>query len=290
MELFQLRYFIEVADQRNFTRAAERLNLAQPALSQQVKNLEKELGTELLVRGRKQTVLTRAGEIFLPRARALVADARAAKQAVADATDLKIGRLVLAAIPSMSGHWLPPHVRTFREHFPNVELVIKEGRTDEVCAMLDAAVADIGFVQLPVDEKKFDCQSVLAEEFVSLVPSRHELAGQSTITLRQLAGESFVLYKGKAREVVISACRAAGFEPSVACESGELETVRALVAAGLGIAVLPELALSSVGPSQCVRGITKPKLKRELGWIRRRTSELSKAATAFVETINRSGG
>ncbi len=285
MELFQLRYFVEVADQQNFTRAAERLNLAQPALSQQVKNLEQELGTELLIRGRRQTVLTRAGEIFLPRARALVLDAEAAKQAVADATNLKVGRLVLAAIPSMSGHWLPSHVQSFRRSYPNVELVIKEGRSDEVCALVDSAVADIGFVQLPVDEQRFNCRTVLSENFVLMMHSGHEMAGKTAIDLARLSCESFVLYMGKAREVVTNACRSSGFEPRVACESGELETVRALVAAGLGIAVLPELALASINKSLAVRPVRKPKLNRELGWITRRASENSKAAGAFLETI-----
>ena len=286
MELFQLRYFIGVAEQRNFTRAAERLNLAQPALSQQVKNLEQELGTELLVRGRKQTVLTRAGEIFLPRARALIADAQAAKQAVADVTNLKRGRLVLSAIPSMSGHWLPTQVHRFREKYPNVELVIMEGRSDEVCRQVDAAAADIGFLQLPVDKKKFNCRRVLSEEFVLLMPAQHALAKGNTISLDQLSEESFVLYKGKAREVVVNACEQCGFEPAVACESGELETVRALVTAGLGIAILPQLALSSTDHSAIVRPITKPLLNRELGWITRRASKASNAATAFLNIVD----
>lgn len=285
MELFQLRYFIEVAEQRNFTRAAERLRLAQPALSQQVKNLEAELGTPLLVRGRRESVLTRAGEIFLPKARALVTDALAAKQAVADAANLKCGRLVVAAIPSISGHWLPAHVRSYRQSFPNVELVIMEGSSDEVCDLVYTATADLGFVQLPVDDKRFSHNRVLSEEFVAVFPARHSVAKQNSVSLADLADEPFILYKGKAREVVTSACQSCGFDPRVACETGQLDTVRALVTAGLGIAVLPELALANQGRSLAVRPIKKPSLKRELGWITRQDSEPSNATIAFLEVV-----
>lgn len=285
MELYQLAYFIAVAEHRNFTRAAERLHLAQPALSQQMKNLESELGAPLFVRSRKATVLTQAGEVLLAKARNLLADATAAKQAVADVANLKRGKLVLAAIPSISGRWLPPALRRFRQAYPQIELILKEGSSDEVSTMIDTAQAEIGFLQFPTDNKRFAAGLILSEAFVVLLPRSHDLARSRAISLTQLADEPFVLYKGKAKEVVLNTCRDLGFEPTVACESGELETVRSLVAAHLGVAVLPELAVQSVGKTLVVQSLKKPRLARKLGWIHRRDAAPSSAAQAFLDTI-----
>jgi DNA-binding transcriptional LysR family regulator len=113
MELYQLGYFIEIARQRSFTRAAERLHMAQPALSQQMKNLESELGTALFIRGRKEIHLTAAGKAFLPRAEALLTQAEAAKAIVSDVAQLRGGKLIIAAIPSVSACLLPEVIRSF---------------------------------------------------------------------------------------------------------------------------------------------------------------------------------
>jgi len=285
MELYQLRYFVAVAEQGNFTRAAERLRLAQPALSQQMKNLEAELGAPLFIRGRRATVLTHAGEVLLGHARALIADAQAARQAVADVAGLKRGRLALAAIPSISGRWLPPILRRFRKAHPQIELILKEGSSDEISALVDEGKVELGFVQFPVDPRRFANDLILSESFAAVLPKGHPLARKATITLSSLSDEPFVLYKGRAREVVLEACRRLGFEPTVACESGELETVRSLVAAHLGVAVLPELAVQSAPASLAVRPLTRPRLCRRLGWVRRRSGSPSAALTAFIEAL-----
>src|SRR5437667_13603 len=121
MELYQLAYFLEAARQRNFTRAAERLRIAQPALSQQMRRLEEELGTPLFVRGRKQTVLTPAGEAFHPQALALISLAENARQVVAEVAQLRRGRLMIASIPTLSACWLPPIIQKFRKLHPFIE-------------------------------------------------------------------------------------------------------------------------------------------------------------------------
>jgi DNA-binding transcriptional LysR family regulator len=292
MELYQLSYFIALAEQRNFTRAAEKLNLAQPALSQQIRNLETELGASLFVRGRRETVLTRAGESLLPRARALLSDADAARRAVAQIADLKGGRLTVAAIPSMSGHWLPGLIRQFRRSYPEVELVLMEGRSDEVCELVSSAAAEVGFVQLPVAAARFDATRLFQEAFVLLLPAKHRLATTGTaktVSLKQLSNEPFVLYKGKARETVLSACRTAGFTPRISCETGEIETVRALVAAELGIAVLPQLAVKEPMKQIVVRKLLRPALHRDLGVITKRGQEPSPATRAFLKNLPPTG-
>jgi DNA-binding transcriptional LysR family regulator len=287
MELYQLAYFLEVTRQKNFTRAAERLNLAQPALSQQMKNLEAELGAPLFVRGRRQTLLTPAGEALLPRAEALLAQAEAARQTVAEVASLRGGRLVIATIPSVSACWLPPVIRRFRAAHPGVELVLVEESSGRVAELVESGRAELGLLQLPVNGEVFDVRELACEPFVLLVGAEHPVARQKTIRLAALAGEPFIFYKGRARDTVLSACREAGFEPRVACESGELETVRALVAAGLGVALLPRLAVTAGRPAIRVLELRDPRVERTLGWIRRRGHPLSRAASAFVAGFNK---
>jgi LysR family transcriptional regulator, hydrogen peroxide-inducible genes activator len=285
MELYQLAYFVEVARQRNFTRAAERLHLAQPALSQQMKNLEAELGAPLFVRGRRQTLLTAAGEALLPRAEALLAQAEAAKQTVAEVADLRGGRLVIATIPSVSACWLPPVIRQFRRAHPKVELVLMEESSGGVGELVESGRAELGLLQLPVNGEVFDVRELAREPFVLLVATTHPAARQKTIRLATLASEPFVFYKGRARDTALSACREAGFEPRVACESGELETVRALVAAGLGAAIVPKLAARSASAGLVDIPLRDPRVERSLGLISARDHPWSAAAQAFAKAL-----
>ena len=285
MELYQLSYFLEVARQRNFTRAAERLRLAQPALSQQMKNLEAEFGTPLFVRGRKETHLTAAGEALLPRAEGLLAQAETARHAVAEVAALRGGRLAIATIPSISACWLPRVIQRFRERHPRVELRLLEQSSEGVAELVETHQAELGFLQLPISSERLQQRLVLNERFIVLVPKSHPLAGQASIRLAELAAESFVFYKGRARDTALAAGRQAGFHPRVACESGELETVRALVAAGLGVAIVPQLGAQTLPPNVLAVPLRAPQVRRQIGviWIRR--NELSPGAAAFLELL-----
>ena len=242
MELYQLEYFLEAARQRNFTRAAARLNLAQAALSEQIRNLERDLGTQLFHRGRRETVLTAAGEILRQHAEDLIGRAASARQAVNDLIGLRGGRLAIGAIPSVSACVLPAAIAAFRKKHPDVELALFEGTSEAVAQWVESGRVDFGIVQLPAPSGKFDEAVLFTEPFVVLVPKSHPIAKQRSVSLAKLANESFILYKGRARDTALAACRAAGFEPRIACESSELETIRSLIAAGLGIAILPQLA------------------------------------------------
>ena len=242
MELFQLEYFLEAARQRNFTRAAARLHLAQAALSEQIRKLESELGTPLFNRGRRETVLTAAGETLRLHAEALIERAGAARQAVQDVVGLRGGRLHIGAIPSVSACLLPAAIAAFRQQHPLVELALFEGTSEAVAQWVESGRVEFGIVQLPTVGGSFEAKVLFTEPFVALIAAGHPAARQRSVSLAKLAGEPFVFYKGRARDTALAACRAAGFEPRIACESSELETVRSLVAAGLGIAILPQLA------------------------------------------------
>jgi LysR family hydrogen peroxide-inducible transcriptional activator len=281
MELYQLRYFLEVASQRNFTRAAARLHLAQAALSEQIRKLEEELGTALVIRGQRESTLTAAGEALLLHARSLLAGAESARQAVADVAGVRGGRLVVACIPSVSSCLLPPTIVAFRAKHPEVELVLVEETSAGVAEWLESGRAELGFVQLPVAGRGFGVEQLLVERFDLVVPQGHRLAHRGSVGLSELAAESFVFYRGRARESALEACRAAGFEPRVACETMELDTVRALVAAGLGLALLPQLAIRSLGPALVAVHLESNPISRQLGLLHRLGPGLSPAGQVF---------
>ena len=286
MELYQLGYFIEIARQRSFTRAAERLHMAQPALSQQMKNLELELGTALFIRGRKEIQLTAAGKAFLPRAEALLTQAEAAKAIVSDVAQLRGGKLIIAAIPSVSACLLPEVIRSFSRLHDKVELQLIEDSSERVAENVESGLADIGFLQLPASKSAFETRTIISEPFVLLVAKSHPLVKQKEVALKQLAAESFIFYKGRARDTASEACRKAGFEPRIACESGELETVRALVAAGLGLAVVPQLAAGNLPKTIQAITIREPKMHRQIAAVWQKGSVLSPAAHALLKLVS----
>ncbi|MCF7788512.1 MAG: LysR family transcriptional regulator [Prosthecobacter sp.] len=283
MELYQLGYFIEIAHQRSFTRAAGRLHMAQPALSQQMKNLESELGTPLFIRGRKEVQLTAAGKAFLPRAEGLLAQAEAAKAAVSDVAQLRGGKLTIAAIPSVSACLLPEVIQRFSKQHGQVALQLIEDSSERVADSVESGQADIGFLQLPASKSAFKVQPLITEPFVLLVGETHALARQKSVLLRQLSAESFIFYKGRARDTALESCRKSGFEPHIVCESGELETVRALVAAGLGLAIVPRLAAGNLPATILTVGIREPKMQRQIAAVLQKGSVLSPAAGTLLQ-------
>src|SRR5436309_3800069 len=283
MELYQLQYFIEVARNRNFTRAARRLNLATPALSLQIQKLEKELGIRLFNRGQKETVLTAAGETLFEKAQELLTMADSVKQSVAEVSDLRAGRLTLAFVSSLGTRWLPEIFRDFRSSFPCLNLLTHEESSLGVAALMEDATAELGFLELPTNNQLFEVKEIWNEPFYAVVPTDHPLASKKNISLQQLEKDSFVVKRGESRQQTIEACRAAGFEPRIACECSEQETKIALVQAGLGVLLLPQLDAYFLREGVVAIPIREPKLLREVGLIHRRGKELSAAAQAFIE-------
>jgi DNA-binding transcriptional LysR family regulator len=285
MELYQLEYFLEAARQRNFTRAAARLHLAQAALSEQIRKLESELGTPLFNRGRRETVLTAAGETLRHHAEALLDRADAARRAVQDLVGLRGGRLTIGAIPSVSACLLPAAIAAFRKHHPLVELALFEGTSEAVAQWVESGRVEFGIVQLPTTGGSFDEDLLLTEPFVALVAKTHAAAKQRSISLAKLAHEPFVLYKGRARDTAIAACRAAGFEPRIACESSELETIRSLVAVGLGVAILPQLATRHPAANCVAVRLRGDTVERQVAVLSRSGHTASPGATAFRKIL-----
>ena len=194
---------------------------------------------------------------------------------------MKGGRLAVGAIPSVSACLLPAAIAAFRRKHPQVELALLEGTSEVVAQWVEAGRIELGVVQLPASGDAFQVTPLLDESFVLLVPRKHPLARRRLPKLAELAKEAFVFYKGRARDVAQAACRAAGFEPRTACESGELETIRSLVAADLGIALLPELAARGSVPGCAVVRLGGAPIRRSVALLQRKGQELSPAAQSF---------
>jgi LysR family transcriptional regulator, hydrogen peroxide-inducible genes activator len=287
MELYQLEYFLEAARQRNFTRAAQRLMLAQAALSEQIRKLEQELGATLFDRGHRETTLTAAGETLRQHAELLLAQASAAKRAVNDVVQMRSGRIALATIPSLNAGLLAPLLGEYIQQYPGIDIQLLEGTSENVAQWVEEGRAEWGVVQHPTALQIFEERLLVDEPFVLLVSCEHPLAGRRRIRLSSLADQRFVFHRGRARDAAVQACRSAGFEPRIVCENCELESVFALVGSHVAVSLLPELA-SRRNRADCVSvSLSENPLRRQVVLLSRPAVSLSPAASGLRDWLER---
>jgi LysR family hydrogen peroxide-inducible transcriptional activator len=293
MELFQLRYFEAAARLLNFSRAAEACHISQPSLSLQIANLEKEVGAPLFVRQGRVVRLTDAGATLSEYAERMLALEDEARRSVRAIVGLERGRLSLWTLPTPGQHLLPPALARFRAAHPKIEITVREATPARVIGeAIAAGKADIGIVQFPCRVPGLLARELLTEELVALAPERHPLATRKRPPcLADLAAEDFVWVPDgdSAEHPIYAACLAAGFTPKIACTSGSAGGMQALVAAGLGIALLPRLA---VHPPESVRVIPLAPdpdsgvvPTRTLAAVWRADGPLTHPAEAFLELL-----
>lgn len=238
-----LRQFIAVAEELNFHRAAERLHMAQPPLSQAIRKLEQALDVRLFERSNRSVALTPAGATFLVTARRVLAqldDGIREAQAVAAG---QAGRLAITFVGT-AHDLLPLALRRFRAEFPGIELVLREATTGEQLATITAGEADIGLMRQPgIMVAQLASECLLREPILAALPDDHVLTRQGTIPIAALAGDDFI---GTPRQLgigfhdqIIGLCRLAGFSPRIVQEARQMQTVASLVASGLGVALIP---------------------------------------------------
>jgi len=288
MELRDLRYFVAVAQHGNFSRAAEQLAVSQPALSEQVRKLEDELGAALFQRTSRGATLTDAGEAFLPRARAVLAEADAAADSVRMVTSGVAGTLTLGFIDSAALALLPPLIRRFTERYPNVKLRLRELGTQQQLEALAGGAIDVGIVRGPVRGEGVSGRRLATEPLLIALPTNHPLARQSAIALADLRDEGFVTYPAERHaglyDEMLRLCHAAGFEPRIVQEANEISTICAIVAAGLGVAVVPSSATTIALQSVVYRELADPGAVLER-WVVWRERVALGAVTAFVASL-----
>ncbi len=243
MELRHLRYFVAVAEELHFGRAAARLSIVQPSLSQQIRQLEDELGFPLLRRTRRSVELTDAGKAFLTAAQHVLAEVQEAKRIAQRAYRGEVGRLVVGYISSSTYDLLPLILRAYRERFPHIEVALRELTTQEQVRALEEERIHVGLLRLPISTAMIRVDVVGREPIVCVLPEEHPLAAHERIPVSMLADEPFVLQppqRGSGYYVqLMRLCLASGFSPNVIQEVSEMHTIVSLVAAGMGVSLVP---------------------------------------------------
>ncbi len=273
MELRHLRYFVTVAEELHFGRAAARLFIAQPPLSQQIQQLERELGVSLFARTSRRVQLTAAGEAFLTEARQILRGVEHAAGAAQRAAVGETGRLAIGFAASATYDLLPAVLRDFRALYPEVALSLSELNAAEQTGALSGHTIDIGFVRPSVPHPDLAVGAVLREAFLIALPETHPLAAQSVLPLSALAAELFISFpevpKPSYADTVRLACESAGFTPRVVQEVREMQTALSLVAAGFGVALLPESVRHLRRDGVVYRPLVEPAPRTELAVVSR---------------------
>ncbi|WP_199255089.1 LysR substrate-binding domain-containing protein [Mycolicibacterium mengxianglii] len=245
MELRHLRYFRAVAEELHFGRAAERLLIAQPPLSQQIRQLERELGAPLLIRSTRSVQLTPAGQAFLARTVTILEAVDEAAEQVRRIAEGVEGRLVIGCVGSATYSLLPRLVRELRQALPNVDLSVRgEMLVPAQLAALHAGEIDIGLLRPPVLDPDITVEVIRRDRLLVALPVGHRLAQRAELDIVDLRDEDFISHAGRGRSrmgtLLTTLCSDAGFTPRIRHDVAETSTLVTLVAAGLGVAVVPE--------------------------------------------------
>ena len=296
MELRHLRYFVAVAEEGHVTRAAERLGIQQPPLSQQIRALETELDAQLFHRKPRGVELTPAGRAFFDEAKAILARVGDAIAATKRAARGEAGRIGIGFTSSASFHpFVPRAIRAFRERHLLVALTLEESGTTELVEALRSEAIDAAFVRSPVGESAdLTIRPLLEESMVAALPSGHALSGAGNpLPLAALAGETFVLYRRPVgpglHDAIIAACDRAGFSPQIGQEAPRMQSTLSLVAAGLGVTLVPKSMSRLEAEGVAYRALDQSvQLTAPLNLAYRR-SEISEAVRRFVSLVREAG-
>ena len=284
MELQQLRYFIGVAETGNFTRASERCNVSQPSLSQQIINLEKELKHKLFHRLGRKAVLTEAGTVFLERARRILFEVDDSTRELQDSPGLE-RKITVGAITTLAPYLMPQLLALCQTRLPHLQVNLREDfRADLTKAVLDGEL-DLAIVSLPVKDPRISVEVLFEETLLLVVGKPHPLAGKPEVTTEDLINQTFILL-GTGSSLASQIQRFCGdhnFEPKIGYRCAQVATVKALVALGVGISILPQVALAAEDRAKI---IAKPLVDRtptrEIGIIRHLQRYQSLGAEQFI--------
>ena len=291
LELRQLAYVVKIAEERNFSRAAEKLHITQPSLSQQLSRLERELGLALFKRSTNSVELTHAGAVFVEKATHILDLVEQLRREMEDIAELRRGRLVIGSLPITGAHLLPRVIPVYRATYPEIELVLVEETTRNLEKLTADGGTDVSLLTLPLMEPSLVGEPIFEEEILLAVPAHHPLAAAGKpVPIAALRDEPFVLLKkGQGfRAMVHELCRTAGFSPRVVFESTNIETVQSLIAAGMGIGFVPRMVIRSA-PDEPIP-VYLPLAERPTRTLviaYRKGRYLSKAAEAFIRTFRR---
>ena len=292
MELRHLRYFVAVAEELHFTRAAERLNMAQPPLSQQIRQLESELGVQLFQRTKRQVELTAAGKNFLKNVYKILIDLDKTCDSAQRAQKGEIGNIVVGFTGTATYDILPKLLQPYRSEFPFVDIsVLQLSTTDQIQSLLNGEI-NIGILCAPIKNSQLNFEVIHQEPFIIAMPRNHPLASKSgPIEVQEFSKELFIMIPRNSGQIyydtIINICHNAGFSPNITQEVHELHTSISLVAAGMGVALVPD-SIQNLR----VRGITYRQLKNSVSTLKTalawRDDETSPLVHTFIALAKKS--
>lgn len=289
MELRQLRYFVEVAEREHISEAAEHLHVAQSAISRQIANLEDELGTPLFERIGRNVKLTPIGKIFLEHAiAALKAIDFAAKQ-VEEYLDPAKGTIKIGFPTSLASYVLPSVISAFKKEYPDVAFHLRQGSYKYLIDAVKNRELNLAFLgPLPPKDDEINTTLLFSESIHALIPSSHPLAKQTSINLSDLREEKFVSFPEGyiLHKVAVEACKSVGFTPNITSEGEDMDALKGLVAAGIGITLLPESSMYDSTPRMSVKiPILNPPIRRTVGIISPVSRELASSEIVFLDFV-----
>lgn len=283
MELQQLRYFAKAAELSNFSRAAEACFVSQPSLSQQIIKLEHELGQPLFERLGRQVRLTEAGRLLKERADQVFALLEDAKNRITD--DPEVGRLVIAAIPSVAPYYLPGVLEAFRRTAPRVQLEVVEDVTQISLRRLHDGDVDLAILALPISGASLHVEPLFTEELLLVLPMSHALAGKNRLTVKDLAEEPFLLLNDShcLTQNALSFCERKNFQPLITSRISQLATLQELVTLGHGVSLIPQMAREiDTNPTRVYRSLAGEKPTRTIAMVWHKQRFQSRVFQRFV--------
>ncbi len=288
MELHQLRYFVAVVENGTFSRAAERVHVAQPSLSQQVRKLEDELGQPLFNRLGRSVELTDGGRQLLTRAREILRQVDDTQRQLQESSSGEAATLTVGALPMIAPYFLPPVMERFHREQPNVTLCLQEELTTRLVQEVIDGQLDFAIVALPINDPRLREEDLFAEPFYVVLPRDHRLAKRKApVTFKDLKNEAFILLHDMHRlgDKIMRICRHNEYHPNVLIRTLQLDTMHQFVARGFGISIVPEMARKEHGDGHVYRPLSGKNATRRVGVIWRKKSYRSKTAGRFIEML-----
>jgi DNA-binding transcriptional LysR family regulator len=297
LDVKRLRVLREVSEQGSFSGAAEALSYTQSAVSQQIATLEREAGTLLVERNARGVRLTDAGAALVAHAEVILARLQAAERELEAIAGLRGGTLRVISFPSAGGSLLPLAVARFRERHPGVELTLQPVEPDEALAMLKSGDADVAVTLeasfARISDDAVDCLHLLDDPMFVALPAGHPLAAKPRLRMEDLAGEAWIQGTATAScpdtRILLRACTAAGFEPQIAFQSDDYGAIQGFIAAGVGVALIPDLALVSVRDDIAIRSLEGVAPRRRVMAATLSGSNRGPAAQAMVAILEEVG-
>ena len=286
-DLQQLEAFVAVAERGSFRAAADHIHLSAPALSRRIDKLETILGARLFNRTTRDVELTPLGRVFLERARAALDDLESAMLGISDIAASRSGRLTVACVPSAAISFLPSVVRSFSERYPLIRIRVIDEAAGLVLSSVVSGESDFGISFMGSQVPGVEFEPIHTDPFVLAVPRSHALAGRKTLDWPELKGERLIAVARSSgnRQLLDDALAKAGVEPSYRFEVSHIATLLGMVEAGLGLAAVPQLALSTTHPALVGIALRKPAVSRVLGLVTRRGSTLRAPAQMFHDYL-----